>query len=137
MTALLYRFPTPSPPHSVDTRFTVRDRIDLAGWQRHSAVSRVIIDEGDPSAGPAGGAFALIYVDNAPWAQWGIGRSGRHITTWCCRTGADLDISPTMAKALTGLPVYRVAMAGRALRSRAVIAMEATATSASAITHRP
>ncbi len=137
MTATLYCFPTASPPDPADTRFTVQDRIALAGWQRHGGVSRVIIDEGDPFAGPAGGAFALIYIDGAPWARWGITRSGRHLTTWCCQTGADLDISLSMGDALAALPDHRTGTPGRTARSRAVIPIAPTATRASAMTQRP
>lgn len=84
-------------------RFTFQDRVDLARWQYDGAIRRMVIDDGDPSAGPSGAAFALVYLHGEAWARWGITRSGKRVITWCCRTGADLSATQTAAAALASL----------------------------------
>ena len=84
-------------------RFTFQDRMDFARCQYGGAIRRMVIDDGDPTAGPSGAAFALVYLHGDPWARWGITRSGNHVITWCCRTGADISATQTAAAALASL----------------------------------
>ncbi len=86
-------------------RFTFQDRMDFARWQYDGAIRRMVIDDGDPSAGPSGAAFALVYLHGDAWARWGITRSGKRVITWCCRTGADLSATQTAAAALASLVI--------------------------------
>ena len=85
-------------------QFTFQDRMDFARWQCTGAIRRMVIDDGDPSAGPSGASFALVYLHGGPWARWGITRSGQRVITWDCQTGADVSATQTTAAALASLP---------------------------------
>ena len=89
-------------------RFTFQDRMDFARCQYGGAIRRMVIDDGDPTAGPSGAAFALVYLHGDPWARWGITRSGNHVITWCCRTGADISATEDLDAESLGVRIAPV-----------------------------
>lgn len=119
MSATILSIPQSGASAGAPDRFTFQDRMDFARWQYDGAIRRMVIDDGDPSAGPSGAAFALVYLHGDAWARWGITRSGKRVITWCCRTGADLSATQTAAAALASLAAETASSYNRARPRRA------------------
>ena len=91
-------------PSEATIHFTWRDRIDLAQWASSARFARIVIEHGQPDAGPDRAPFALIYTYGSQWSRWGLTRTEEGIVTWCCRTGTDHPPQSTVAAALNQLP---------------------------------
>lgn len=105
MSAMVLSFSSKAVLARDEYRFTIQDRMGLTLSHGHDAISRIVIDDGDVSAGASGAAFALIYTDGAAWARYAVTRSGAQVITWCCQTGADLTITASTKAALEALAV--------------------------------
>ena len=101
--AVILAFPARGWQQEEGLHFTFQDRVDLASWDRTRRSGRLLIEHGQRNAGPDRAAFALIYLRDDPWSRWGLTRSHRGVLTWCCRTGQDVNCTPTMAAALAML----------------------------------
>lgn len=75
--------------------FSARDQLDLELWA--SDDRRMAIWEGEV------GSFAMLYMDDAPWASWAVAREGGALRVWNTITLADVGEFSCMTDALAAV----------------------------------
>ena len=75
--------------------FSARDQLDLELWASDNR--RMAIWEGEV------GSFAMLYMDDAPWASWAVAREGATVRVWNSITLADVGEFSCMTDALAAV----------------------------------
>lgn len=96
-------FPQRAPVSPPVPRLTLRDRVETLRWAeatRSRGIARAAIHAGD---GAQIGDFVLIYLIDALWASWVIGRTPGGYCLWRAGSGADIGCYPSLAAAFAAV----------------------------------